>query len=351
MISLCMIVKNEIDVLERCIKSVKDKLRLVEEIVIVDTGSTDGTRELAVELGCKVYDFEWCDDFAKARNFSIEKSSNDLVIVLDADEFIVDVDLERFKSFITYNRRNSIGEIEIVNYGDYLGERYTIIKTGRIFNRSNIKYRRKIHEIPDCIDKNTVDLVDSGIVVHHTGYINESIVGKDKSERNLKLLLDSLKYEDDLYLTMHLGKTYIELEQYELAVKELEKIIYNEECVKYTYYTEAVKEYGRCLLQAEKFMEALVCKEFWDRCSKDERYVYFMGHIYFKNGFFENAMDCFINVINRVESSINKKDAMYSLGQMFSLLGFNEESAMYFDMCGDYADALERAKAEKNKKI
>lgn len=84
-LSLCMIVKNESDVLGRCLSCTKD---IADEIIIVDTGSTDNTKEIAQGFTDKVYDFEWCDDFAAARNFSFSKASMEYTMWLDADDVI-----------------------------------------------------------------------------------------------------------------------------------------------------------------------------------------------------------------------------------------------------------------------
>ncbi len=84
-ISLCMIVKNESDSLRRCLNSIKDA---VDEIVIVDTGSTDDTKNIAYEFTDRVYDFVWIDDFSAARNFSLSKASYDYIMWLDADDVI-----------------------------------------------------------------------------------------------------------------------------------------------------------------------------------------------------------------------------------------------------------------------
>ena len=84
-ISLCMIVKNEEKILERCLDSVAD---LVDEIVIADTGSTDATKEIARRYTEKVYDFPWIDDFSAARNFVFSKATQEYIYSADADEVL-----------------------------------------------------------------------------------------------------------------------------------------------------------------------------------------------------------------------------------------------------------------------
>ena len=80
MLSVCMIVKNEELFLESCLRSVQG---LADEIVIVDTGSTDRTKEIALQFTSKVYDFQWCDDFAAARNESLKYATGDWSLVLN----------------------------------------------------------------------------------------------------------------------------------------------------------------------------------------------------------------------------------------------------------------------------
>ena len=82
-ISLCMIIKNEEAVLARCLNSI---LELMDEIIIVDTGSTDRTKEIAAKYTDKIYDFAWNSDFSAARNFSFSKATMDYIYVADADE-------------------------------------------------------------------------------------------------------------------------------------------------------------------------------------------------------------------------------------------------------------------------
>ena len=93
-VSLCMIVKNEENVLARCLDSFRD---LADEIVVVDTGSTDATKKIAARYTDKIYDFAWVDDFSKARNFAFSKCSGDYIYSADADELIDPENAEKFR--------------------------------------------------------------------------------------------------------------------------------------------------------------------------------------------------------------------------------------------------------------
>ncbi len=106
-ISLCMIVKNEADVLHRCLVSIAD---LMDEIIIVDTGSTDNTKEVAAEFTDKIYDYEWQDDFAAARNFAFSKATMEYIYSADADEVVDYFNHKRFADL----KQALLPEIEMV---------------------------------------------------------------------------------------------------------------------------------------------------------------------------------------------------------------------------------------------
>jgi len=92
-----MMAKNEEHCIRKCLNSVK---HIVDEMIVVDTGSTDKTKEIAKELGAKVFDFKWIDDFSAARNFSLSKAKCDWILVLDADEFIQKKDAQKILDLI-----------------------------------------------------------------------------------------------------------------------------------------------------------------------------------------------------------------------------------------------------------
>ncbi|MBS3100698.1 glycosyltransferase family 2 protein [Candidatus Woesearchaeota archaeon] len=96
-ISLCMITKNEGRYLEQCLNSVGE---IADEIIIVDTGSTDKTKEIAKKFKAKIIDFKWIDDFSAARNESLKHATKDWILVMDADEVIEEKDLKKIKDAI-----------------------------------------------------------------------------------------------------------------------------------------------------------------------------------------------------------------------------------------------------------
>lgn len=114
-ISLCMIVKDEERVLRRCLDSVRD---LMDEIIIVDTGSRDRTKEIGAEYTDKIYDFTWTGSFSEARNFSFSKAECDYIYAADADEVLDEENREKFRIL----KETLVGEVEIVQmyYGNQL---------------------------------------------------------------------------------------------------------------------------------------------------------------------------------------------------------------------------------------
>lgn len=105
--SVCMIVKNEESVLERCLNSIAD---LMDEIIIVDTGSADKTKQIARKFTDKVFDFTWVGDFSKARNFAFEKASCDYIYSADADEILDEENREKLRQL----KETILPEIDLV---------------------------------------------------------------------------------------------------------------------------------------------------------------------------------------------------------------------------------------------
>ncbi|MCM1326265.1 MAG: glycosyltransferase family 2 protein [Bacteroidales bacterium] len=186
-ISLCMIVKNEESVLARCLDSVAD---LVDEIVIVDTGSTDKTKEIAAKYTDKIYDFVWIDDFSAARNFAFSKANMEYIYSADADEVLDGDNRERFRIL----KENLLPEIELVQmkYGNQLqfGTVYNFDEEYRpkLFKRKrDFIWEEPIHETVRI----SPVIYDSDVVITHMPEQNHA--GRDlanfrkQTEKGLRL--------------------------------------------------------------------------------------------------------------------------------------------------------------------
>jgi len=180
-ISLCMITKDEGRFLENCLDVVKES---VDEMIIVDTGSKDRTKEIAKKYKAKVYDFRWCDDFSKARNFSISKATKDWILVLDADEIISKNDLIKIKEIISSNKTDILG-YRLIQKTYYNNEIVSTRGICRVFkNHKKIKFNYPIHEtVRHSIKELKGRIGKTGIVIKHYPQIN-----KEKQEYYLKLL-------------------------------------------------------------------------------------------------------------------------------------------------------------------
>ncbi|WP_281352274.1 glycosyltransferase family 2 protein [Cytobacillus depressus] len=199
-----MIVKNEEVHLEDCLDSVK---HYVNEIVIVDTGSTDNTIEIAKTYGAKVYGYTWTNDFADARNFALSKSTLDWNLILDADEQITSWDKDKVNSLL--KDLNFIGKVDIKsNFLQNNEERFSQNFISRLLPKG-ASYFGRIHEqvVSD------LPRIDLPIEVFHTGYFQT-----DKSERNLAILNEELTcFPNNSYILYQLARQYKTMNLYEDA--------------------------------------------------------------------------------------------------------------------------------------
>lgn len=220
-ISLCMIVKNEEKKLERALSWGQD---ILWEKIVVDTGSTDGTVDLAKKLGASVHHFDWIDDFAAARNFAIEQAKGDWILTLDADEYPAPGTEEKLFSVLSQAEEKGadgvFGEIlELNNVGEIVTCSFRI----RLFrNMPEIRYRRRIHEQLEFTDGRNMRLLDGKgeVSFFHDGYAEEVRAGKQKSRRNLNLLEQELSdHPDDYEIMGYLGDEYRSHEETEQAIQ------------------------------------------------------------------------------------------------------------------------------------
>lgn len=225
-ISSVYIVKNEEHNIEKSINSLKN---ICEEVIIVDTGSTDNTIDICKKLGCKVYNYKWQNDFSSARNYAISLCSNEIIIFLDADEyFIKPLDKEDKNKIENYFSEN----IDVVGCYEMDIEKSTGAQhhTSYVYKiiKNNLKYVGTIHEHLSNNNQNLKIHLTNELQLIHTGYSSE--VSRSKIERNLEILnlIEDKKTMDYFYL----GRENLSLQNYEEADKNFDLFFSAKDCEK-----------------------------------------------------------------------------------------------------------------------
>lgn len=225
-VSLCMIVKNEAPHLERCLLSVQG---VVDEIIVVDTGSTDRTEEIATTCGARLFHYPWRDDFAQARNFSLEQATGAWILHLDADEELETETRVRLRPLLAattadgliMTQRNFTAGTDLVRYDD--------LRITRLFrNRPEFRYEQAIHEqIRPAIERCGGWVVPSDLIIWHYGYATQTAQGQqNRARRNLELLEQALEATpNDVYLHYQIGVTHKSLGQFDLAETYLRQAV------------------------------------------------------------------------------------------------------------------------------
>lgn len=223
-VSLTMIVKNEEDNLAACLEDVRE---LVHEIVVVDTGSSDRTKEIALSFGAIVIDFPWVDSFAAARNVAIEHATGDYAFWLDADDRIDRENQVKLKRlFETLRRDEQNGYVmKCACLPDPQGNTSTVVDHVRLFPlRPEIRWSYRVHEqILPALRRSGGDVQWSDVVIQHTGYVDATL-RRRKLERDLRLLdLENQEHPDDPFTLFNLGSVYLELNNPQAALPCLER--------------------------------------------------------------------------------------------------------------------------------
>ncbi len=344
MISVCMIVKNEEKLLSKCLTSIRNHLAtVVDEIIVVDTGSDDDTVNIAKNFGCKVFAYEWCDDFSKVRNYSVGIAKNKWVLVLDADEYIEEVNIDELLEIIkrAYNKTIFSINVKSINKNN---EIMSVMKVNRFYNKEYNYFLGVVHEqvTPNTFDGATE--YDLNMSVLHTGYSDDIVDNKNKIERNKTLIKKHLETNpSDMYMVGQLGLTYAKNNEFEEAIQYLEQVVFNEKCVNTPYYILILIGYLKILSKLEKYEAIVICENLWEYGKQSNEYFYLLGFAYLKTNRIEDAVNCFITLINTEEGeTVQKKNAYYFLGQIFEEFEEYEQAIVCFKNCIDFMDSRQR---------
>jgi tetratricopeptide (TPR) repeat protein len=218
-----MIVKDEEEMLPRCLSAVRE---WVDELVVVDTGSTDRTREIAQEFDAKLIDFEWTGSFSDARNASFDAASGDWLMFLDADEVLVEGDGERLRALTGQTWREAFYLLETNHTGTMEDGTAVTHNALRVFrNRPGLRFEGRIHEqiaqhLPAFLPER---LHVSDVRIDHFGYLGAVRDAKEKSRRNIELLERQVHEGlDTPFLAFNLGSEYAAAGDNERALEKFE---------------------------------------------------------------------------------------------------------------------------------
>lgn len=343
MVSICMIVKNSHAQIAQCLKPL---VPLGYEVIVVDTGSTDNTKQIAMKYTDKVYDYEWKQDFSEARNYSISKATNEYVLVIDSDEVTDFFDKKELERLIRVNP-DGIGRLVQKNGFIRNGEIFRINnRVGRLFSKRLYQYEGKIHEQPAPIVDIDRYYYDIPVEVDHRGYDGNLETRRKKTNRNITILMKQLEDEgEDPYVLYQLGKSYHMQEDYLTACQWFDKALYYDLDTKLEYVQDMVESYGYALLNSKQYEKAMQLLGVYDEFAVSADFVYLMGLIYMNNAMFTEAISEFIKAtmiqFNKMDG-VNSYRAYYNIGVIYECLGQIEKAKGYYSRCGDYGPALTR---------
>lgn len=342
-LTLCMITRDEEDFLPNCLDSVRG---LVDEIVIVDTGSEDRTVDIARRSGAVVRSLAWADDFAAARNAALELATREWILVLDADEELHPDDRGRLGELID---KEGV-EAYLVQIHNYIGEPHhpdVEISAGlRLFrNRRDYRFSGTLHEqIGENILKARpgTTFPPSGLRINHFGYLSGLRKAAAKSERNLNLALAQVEATpDDAFVRFNLGVEYLRLDRYAEALPHLElagRLMQRGAM----WGCKLVKTLALCLIKLDRWDEALTRIEAGLTEYPDfTDLVYLEGVVHQHQGKPARAVGCFYQCVAMgpppippyaaVEQGLATFKAHYALGQAYEGMGRPQQAVRAYE--------------------
>ena len=332
-LSIGMIVKNEEKHLENCLSALKNLTdHISSELIIVDTGSTDRTKEIALKYTDKVYDFEWIDDFAAARNYGLKKAKGKWFMFLDADEYF-DEDCSQMIKFFSYPELYEQGKwncatVTMQNYKEKKGRKFSVFRPLRLAKVTpELIFEGAIHEHLENVH---AYIADFDTIVHHYGYISNDSNYKNKSKRNKRLLLKELEKKTndaitvgqiiDISIDKNERSKYIDI-VLELIKLPENKTAINENLLRAIKFYNSVDNYNKVLEISEQYLSY---KENKNKIIILDVYC-IQAVAYYSLNEFSNARNAFENYFKAFE--LNKQGKIEVFDASKIPISFADESA------------------------
>ncbi|MCM1087296.1 MAG: glycosyltransferase [Muribaculaceae bacterium] len=343
-ISVCIITKNEEQHIGKCLAPL---VPYGFEIIVVDTGSTDSTKEIALQYTDLVYDFEWINDFSAARNFSLKKASHNYVLIIDSDEFLIDLDIEALYQEIEKHPR-AVGMLLRNNYYHFHGQTLNSPdRVERLFHKRYYEYQSTIHEQVTEIKTNGTyyERYDIPLTVDHVGYVGGRDSMLKKAERNNDLLLKEIeKNPNEPYFYFQIGQSYNSVDDHENAYRYYKKAFEFPISDDQPWLPIIVTGFMNALSNTGRHAEALAFFEpRYDRFSKDASFLNNMGLIYLNNNQPLKAMMEFVKASKCPYSSIEGSNtfvAYFNMGLVNEMLGKLPSAIEFYQISAGYGYPL-----------
>lgn len=289
--TLVVIAKNESRCIERCLRSAQP---YVNRILVLDTGSTDRTPELARACGAEVHFFDWIDDFSAARNRALELADADWSLFLDADEWI---DPQSEFQWSAKAGQAQLGLVRMMNIDQSTGMDLPVASwLPRLLPRG-VRYEGRIHEQP----ASELPRFRSGLTVLHDGYLKEQL--QKKQGRDRRLLTQALQATpEDPYLLYQFGTEHEGAKEYAAAADLYQKSMALLSA-RPSYEHSLVVRTLHCLSQAGRIDEALMTIKQWaDRYQHSPDFHFAAGNAYLNKAVSEPAQAILVWLPRAVQS-------------------------------------------------
>ena len=324
LLSAALIVRDEAEQLGGCLASIKD---LVDEIVVVDTGSVDGTREVAHRFGARLFEFPWNDDFAEARNRGLEFVRGEWVLYIDADERALPCDIAAVREQLA---DPSYAAHEVLLRPRPLHTPYWILRLFR--SDSAIRFQGAIHEniwpAVQAFCGGKLRVGRSPLLLDHIGYEGDQV---SKHRRNLPLLQKALRHDPTrIFSWCHLADIHAAFGEQDLAMNALEKALAMvrtrrkpaaDDVLPYVRLIHNRLENGRDV--ADLLAEAL------DRFPANMQFIWLEGRAHMTAGRYELAIPLFLRLVNRHQDSAFDHASAYD-ARIFGVFAYDSLATCYF---------------------
>lgn len=340
MLSVCIITKNERANLIKCLEALS---KYPVEIVVVDTGSSDDSIEIARKYTENVSVFEWCNDFAAAKNYAVSQAKNDYILSIDTDECVTKLDCDKIEAKLKANRI-SVGRI-LVNSPYYENDEMLVSseRISRAFDRRHFHYVGRIHEQITLKSGDNHSVTDVPCAVDHSGYLLSDDEKIKKADRNIAILLKELEANpDDVYYLYQLGKGYIYKNDKPSACEAFEKTFETDLDERLYWVSDMIVNYGYALLDCDRKEDALGLEGLAENFKNDADYNFMMGYVMMQNAMFDAAIEYFNKATKCTKCDVDGNNTYrpyYNIGVIYECLGKAAEAKAAYKKCGDYDKA------------